>query len=205
MGTSVRPYTKPLLFSLIGVLVLIICILFGMWFYRLYTKRGFYLKDFERLSKEARLLAQETSIIRKDIESDDVTDSSLNIVNMQHLNAAEDLDCGIRIALSAWEDIMQPNEGDALDEEGGVGGARIDRKGERRLRERRRSHGRYVIGLMRGKAIEGVERRKELSRELQAMHLEVLSRKPNYQFSSTNHLIASSSSKSSIWSQEKVI
>ncbi|PVH74563.1 hypothetical protein DL98DRAFT_29530 [Cadophora sp. DSE1049] len=194
MGTPIQAYTKSVMFSLIGVLVLIICVLCGMWFYRLYTTRGFHLTDFKRLSKEAGSLAQETSIIRKDIESDDSSDPPLKISNMEYIHAAEEMDCGIRIALSAWEDIMQPDEGDALDEEGGVAGARIDRKGERRLRERRRSHGRYVIGLMRGKAMEGVERRKELSRGLQAMHLEVLSKNPDIQSSPINRRIAGNSS-----------
>lgn len=175
MGTQLSA-NSPVLISLVVLLILIICIICGMWFYRLYNTRGFHLTDFERLSKDARSLSQETSFIRKDIESDDSSAPSLKVSNMEYITSAEELECGIRIALSAWEDIMQPDEGDALDEEGGVGGSRIDRKGERMLRQRRRSHGRYVIGLMREKAMEGVERRKELSRGLQAMHLDVLSR-----------------------------
>ncbi|KAH7360851.1 hypothetical protein BKA65DRAFT_194013 [Rhexocercosporidium sp. MPI-PUGE-AT-0058] len=176
MDTPIEAYANSVMFSFIGILVFITCVLCGMWFYRLYTTRGFHLTDFEHLSTEARSLGQETSIIRKDIEGDYSSDLSVKMVNMERINAADELDAGIRVALSAWEDIMQPDEGDALDEEEGAGGGKIDRKGERRLRERRKSHGRYVIGLMRGKCFEGVEKRKELSRGLQAMHLEVLSR-----------------------------
>lgn len=176
MDTPIQAYANSVIFSFIGILVFISCVLCGMWFYRLYTTRGFHLTDFEHLSTEARSLAQETSIIRKDIEGDYSSDLSVKILNMERINAAEELDNGIRVALSAWEDIMQPDEGDTLDEEDGAGGGKIDRKGERRLRERRKSHGRYVIGLMRVKCFEGVEKRKELSRGLQAMHLEVLSR-----------------------------
>ncbi|KAK0124595.1 hypothetical protein ONS95_009544 [Cadophora gregata] len=200
MGASIQGSTRPVLFSIVGILSLIILVLGSIWFYRLYTTRGFHLTDFERLSKEARHLAQETDIIRKDILCDSFTsEESVRIANMEHTKAAEDLDCGIRIALSAWEDIMQPDEGDALDEEAAVGGmGSMGRKVERRLRERRKSHGRYVIGLMRGKAMEGLERRKELSRGLQAMHLEILSRKTDVASSLANYRFASGGSKSSI-------
>lgn len=84
---------------------------------------------------------------------------------MERVTAAEEFDTGIRIALTAWEDVMQPDEGD---EEMGM----VKGKGKKE----RRVHGRYVIGVMRGKAMEGVERRRECSMGLQAVHLEVLSR-----------------------------
>lgn len=176
MGTPTEEYAGSVLFSFIGVLAFVACVVCGMWFYRLYSTRGFHLTEFERLSSDACSLAQETSIIRKDVESDYSSDLSVKILNMARVNAADELDAGIRVALSAWEDIMQPDEGDALDEEDGVGGGKLDSKGQRRMRERRKSHGRYVIDLMRGKCVEGVAKRKDLSQGLQAMHLEVLSR-----------------------------
>ncbi|KAL2074296.1 hypothetical protein VTL71DRAFT_8074 [Oculimacula yallundae] len=176
MGSPIQAYANSVIFSFVGVLVFITCVLIGMWFYRLYTTRN----------------------IRKDVESDYSSDLAVKIVNMERVNAAEELDSGIRVALSAWEDIMQPDEGDALDEEDGIGGGKIDRKGERRLRERRKSHGRYVMGLMRGKSFEGVEKRKELTRGLQAMHLEVFSRKIDVQASRINRRLASGSSQHGI-------
>ncbi|CZT08134.1 uncharacterized protein RAG0_13315 [Rhynchosporium agropyri] len=194
MDSPIQAYANSVIFSFVGVLVFITCVLCGMWIHRLYTTRGFHLADFERLTTEARSLAQETSLIRKDVEGDYSSDLAVKILNMERINAAEELDSGIRVALSAWEDIMQPDEGDALDEEDGVGGGKIDRKGKKKLRERRKSHGRYVMGLMRSKCFEGVERREEFSPGLQAMHLEVLSRKIDVQAGRINRRLANGSS-----------
>lgn len=134
MGTPIQAYAKPAIFSFIGILVFILCVLCGMWFYRLYTTRGFHLIDFKNLTTTARALAQETSIICKDVGRDYSSDLSVKILNMERIDIAEDFDAGIRVALTAWKDIMQPDEEDALDEEDGAGGGKIDRKGERRLR-----------------------------------------------------------------------
>ncbi|KAI9050193.1 hypothetical protein LZ554_006334 [Drepanopeziza brunnea f. sp. 'monogermtubi'] len=195
MGSPIQEYAYSVLFSFLGVLVFVSSIMVGMWVYRLYTTRGFHLADFERLSAEAQRLAQETSIIRRDVESDSSSEPSVRIANMARVDAADEIDAGIRTALCAWEDIMQPGEGGALDEEKGVGGEKLEDQGEGQdqMREKRKSHGRYVIGLMREKCLEGVEKRRDLSPALQTMHLEVLSRKFDIRSSRISRHMASGS------------
>ncbi|EKD20277.1 hypothetical protein MBM_00959 [Drepanopeziza brunnea f. sp. 'multigermtubi' MB_m1] len=197
MGSPIEEYAYSVLFSFIGVLVFISSVMAGMWVYRLYTTRGFHLADFERLSAEAQRLAQETSTIRRDVESDSSSEPSVRIANVAKVDAADEIDAGIRIALCAWEDIMQPGEGAALDEEKGVGGGKLDSQGEGQgqgqMGEKRKSHGRYVIGLMRGKCLERVEKRRDLSPALQAMHLEVLSRNFDIRSSRISRRMASGS------------
>lgn len=173
---SLEKYAGSALFSIFGLLVLIAMVVCGMWFYRLYNTRGFHLADFEKLSAAAMFLVRETASIRQDIESDYSSDLEARMLNMARINAAEEIDTGIRIALNAWEDIMQPDEGNAHDEEGGIGAGTLDSKGQKKKRERRKSQVRHAIGRMRRKCVQGIEERRDLSPTLQIMHLEVLSR-----------------------------
>ncbi|PBP24843.1 hypothetical protein BUE80_DR004201 [Diplocarpon rosae] len=196
MATPLSAYADSVLFSFIGVLAFVTCVLSGVWFHRLYTTRGFHLSDFAALSSHAACLVQETASIRHAVARDDSSDPSIKIRNMARVEAADDIDAEIRAALSAWKDIMQPDEGAALDEEAGAGSGKLDRRGEKRRWARRKSHGRYVIGLMRGKCKAGIERRRDLSQGLQVMHLEVLSRKIESQSSRINRRLASGSQQS---------
>lgn len=139
----------------------------GMWGYKLWTTRGFYVKDFNRLSAEARELAGETERLGREVKQVDSAEPSVRMSNMEVLAAADEWDTSIRIALGAWDDIMQPSE-DSGDVESG--------NGDRMVKARRKSHRRYVIGLMRRKCTEGIERRKEFGPQLQRIHLEVNSR-----------------------------
>ncbi|TVY81520.1 hypothetical protein LSUE1_G002850 [Lachnellula suecica] len=130
--------------------------------------RGFHLKDYKRLIAEARQLSQETSNIRNDVESDETAEWNIKIATMETITTAVEWDTGISIALAAWDDIMQPNEGLAGDLE--------SQMEDKRVRKRRKSHGQYIISLMRKQVIEGIDRRKELSIQLQRMHVEVMAR-----------------------------
>jgi hypothetical protein len=150
-----------------SVVAFLICVAGGMFGYNLWRARRFYLKDFKRMSTEARALSLETTTIRREVDRDDTEERAMKIANIEMLGAANEWDSGIRIALAAWEDIIQPDE-DALDVETG--------KVDRLLRKRRKSHGRYVIGLMRTKCMEGIEMRKELSPQMHRLHAEVIAR-----------------------------
>jgi hypothetical protein len=174
MTDSMQQYANAVLFSFIGVVAFLICVASGMFGYKLWSTRHFYLKDFERVSTEAKALSLETMRIRRDVNQDENAVLSITIANLEIIGAADEWDTGIRIALAAWDDIMQPGEG-ALDVESG--------KGDKLLKQRRKSHGRYVVGLMRTKCMEGLERRKELSPQMQRLHVEVMSREVNGQAS----------------------
>jgi hypothetical protein len=167
MTHSLQEYANEVFFSFISVVAFLICVAGGMFGYKLWSTRRFYLKDFERMSTEARVLSLETTTIRREVDQDDTAERAVKIANVETLGAANEWDTGIRIALAAWDDIMQPDE-DALDVETG--------KVDRLMRKRRKSHGRYVIGLMKTKCMEGIERRKELSPQMHRLHAEVMAR-----------------------------
>jgi hypothetical protein len=162
-----QEYANEVFCSFISVVAFLICVAGGMFGYKLWSTRCFYLKVFKRMSTEARALSLETTTIRREVDQDDPAEQATKIANIEMLGAANEWDTGIRIALSAWDDIMQPDE-DALDAETG--------KVDRLLRKRRKSHGRYVIGLMRTKCMEGIERRKQLSPQMHRLHAEVIAR-----------------------------
>ena len=167
MTGSIQEYANKVFFSFISVVAFLSCVAGGIFGYKLWSTRRFCLKDFKRMSTEARALGLETTRIRRDVDQDDTAERAVKIANIEMLGAANEWDTGIRIALAAWDDIMQPDE-DALDVETG--------KVDRLLRKRRKSHGRYVIGLMRTKCMEGIERRKELSPQMHRLHAEVMAR-----------------------------
>lgn len=150
----------------------------GFWAYRAWTTRGFYLKDFARLSKEARELSVETVRFRRDVYQDHRAEWPTKISNIELLGACDEWDVSTRISLAAWDDIMQPDEGYVLME----GTTDLERgnlekgKGDVLVKSRRKRHGRYVIGLMRKKCWEGIQRRKVLSPQLHKAHADVLSR-----------------------------
>jgi hypothetical protein len=167
MMGSLQEYANEVFFSFISVVAFLICVAGGMFGYKLWSIRRFHLKDFKRMSTEARSLGLETTRIRRDVDQDDTAERAVKIANIEVLGAANEWDTGIHIALAAWDDIMQRDE-DALDVETG--------KVDRLLRKRRKSHGRYVIGLMRTKCREGIKRRKELSPQMHRLHAEAMAR-----------------------------
>jgi len=128
------------------------------------------MKDFQRFSEEARRLSKETTRIKMEVDQDDTAEWNVKLVSMEIVTTAIEWDTGIGIALAAWDDIVQPDEG----------GSDIEsQKGDKLVRKRRKCHGRYIIDLMRKQVMEGLERRKELSIQLHRMHKEVMSRYVN--------------------------
>jgi len=167
MATPMKTYASSVFFSFTGICAFLLCVAMGTWGYKLWTTRGFYVKDFNRLSAEAREFAGETERLGREVEQDHSAELSVRMSNMELLAAADEWDTGICIALGAWEDIMQPHEGS-----GDVESA----NGDSMVKARRKSHRRHVIGLMRRKCMEGIERRKEFGPQLQRIYLEVNSR-----------------------------
>lgn len=102
------------------------------------------------------------------MEQDDTAEKSIKIANMDVVKSAFEWDTGIRIALAAWNDNMQPNGGYSSDIE--------SQKGDKLVSQGRKSHGRYIIHFMRNQVLDGIERRQELSVQLQGIHAEIMSR-----------------------------
>jgi hypothetical protein len=150
-----QEYESSVLFSFVGIPAFLLCVAAGIMGHRQWTRRGFYFKDFERLSEEARQLSKESTEIRSDVYRADTPESSFKTANMETVTTATEWDTGIRIALAAWDDIMQPDEGQPSDIESQKGA---------KLREK--SLGRFIIRLMRNQVLD---RRKELSIQLQQM------------------------------------
>jgi hypothetical protein len=167
MKTPSQSYETCVLFALIVVLAFLLCIVAGIWGHYQWSTRGFYLKDFQRFSEKARRLRKETTKIKRDVDQDESAEWNVKLISMELVTAAVEWDTGIQIALAAWDDIMQLDEGHSDIE---------SQKGDTLVRKRRRLHGRYVVNLMRKQVIEGVERRKELSIQLHRRHMEVMSR-----------------------------
>jgi hypothetical protein len=166
MGAAGQP-TSEILFACSGILSFILLVALSLWCNRLWKLRGYHLNDYRRLMIEARWLHTETIRIKREVE-DDLVDTSVKLKHSAILNAASEWDTGLRIALGAWEDAMQPNSGSRGDGN--------EEKGEKLNDRMARAQGRYIIGLIRTKCLDGVQRRKELSPLLQKIHSEVISR-----------------------------
>ncbi|KUJ13012.1 uncharacterized protein LY89DRAFT_673116 [Mollisia scopiformis] len=181
MMNSMQEYTTSIVFSCVGVLAFATCVVFGIWCHKIWLTYGFYVADFKKFDTELRQISSEATQMRKDVELDHTADCLTKVRNAELLSAADDCDNGLRIALCAWEDIMEPEEW-KLD---------IESKGDKMIKGRRRSHGRFVIRLMRQKCIEGLAKRKGMEKELQSMYNEVMSRKIDLQSNLFNRRIAS--------------
>lgn len=166
MMNNIQEYTASILFACVGVIAFATCVVVGIWVHKAFATFGFYVADFKKFDSEVRRSSTETTQMKKDVELDHSADCLTKIRNAELLQAADDCDNGMRIALSAWEDIMEPEEWN-LD---------IESKGDKMIKGRRRSHGRFVIKLMRQKCTQGLEKRKGMEKELQAMYNEVMSR-----------------------------
>lgn len=79
--------------------------------HRQWATRGYFTKDFEKLSEEAKQLSRESTRIKKDLDYDDRAGWSVKIAGMHVVTTAIEWDTGIGIALAAWDGIMHPNEG----------------------------------------------------------------------------------------------
>ena len=102
------------------------------------------------------------------VAADETAQLVIKLSNMEVIKAADEWDTGLQIALAAWDEIIQPEEGTPDTEDA------ID--GETSIARRKTRHGRYVIGLMRMKCIEGIKKRKDLSHELQRILSDTVSR-----------------------------
>jgi hypothetical protein len=159
---------------IICVVVLLFCAIRGMWVYRLWTKRGCFLKDFERLSSESKIFCEETAHVRLVISEDDFIDSSIRVSCLKIIKAAEDYDTGIQIALAAWDDMIHPSLRDCdADVEDGKSGRMEQVEVARKLEK---SHRRRVIASMRKRCLEGVEKRKRLALQMNWMLDEMIAR-----------------------------
>lgn len=163
MTITMQQYANSIFISFIGIVAFLSFVTAGICVHRLWTTRGFYAKDFERLSQEAEALSRGTMRVRKNV---DMFRRSMKRADLRILEQAEEWDNGIRIALGAWQDIMEPRKDIDIEAQ----------KGSRKDRQRRKSHGRYVIEVMRGKVMDGLERRKELTYPLHKMLLAIKSR-----------------------------
>lgn len=168
MAVSVQSYVViiPALFI---ILVIFVCLARGLWVYRLWTRRGFHIKDFEKLSSEAKNLGAETAKVHRSVVEDEALNDSIRKACLEIVNAASEYDTDIRIALAAWEDTIHPAGQDSdiengKEEEAGITGASGGQ------------HRRYVIASMRKRAMEGLDRRRRLSLQMQWMLKNVVSR-----------------------------
>lgn len=131
----------------------------------LWNSRGFYPKEFEQYSTEARALAFQTMRIRREIDYETTANLATQTANKELLDSADEWDTGINLTLVAWRGFLHPEQ--VL-----LGTERV-REGDRMMRKRRKAHSRYVIGLMRARCKEGIRHRNSLSAQLQALEAEI--------------------------------
>ncbi|RDW84848.1 hypothetical protein BP6252_02438 [Coleophoma cylindrospora] len=157
---TTQEYAGSVFVSFLGVIAFLSCVAVGVCVRRLWATRGFYAKDFHRISTEASKLSQATNNIRENVEAHG---KLIHITDLDVLEQAEEWDTAIRLALTSWQDIMEPRRGVDIE---AAEGMRKDKK-------MRDAHGRYVIDLMRRKAQEALIKRRELTYPLHKMQLAV--------------------------------
>ncbi|TAQ85905.1 hypothetical protein B7494_g5775 [Chlorociboria aeruginascens] len=183
-------------FACVGVLALIACIAGGVWAHRLWKRRGLHTYTFKRYSEQACVLREETTKVRRDVEKDAFSeincpmeqdnDTQLEIrkEKMDVLREAEGWDESVKIALQAWKDALhaKDDEKDLESADGEVEMGKVEsERVEKIARRQREKHGRYVIGVMRLKCMEGLAQRKALSSQLKKMHWEAISKQTKYE------------------------
>jgi hypothetical protein len=166
MTISISSY-GVLISAIFGVFFILACFAHGMWVYQIWATRGFYLKDFEKLSLDGMALRAETVQVRQALGLDITVESSVKFANMELVSVVEEWDTGISVALAAWEDMMHSPERDPDIESG---------REEEMHRKLGRKHRRYIIGIMRMRSIEAIEKSRALSPQLQKMYSDVISR-----------------------------
>ncbi len=152
----------------IGLIALLLITAGLLWSFRWRRNQGFYLKDFERISTDARTLNIETMRVRKDVEWDPTAGPEAKLANFALLNAAGEWDTGLHIALAAWAEAMKADHG-PLDVEAGNGRSRLTFKA-------RKNHREYIISVMRMRCLGGLEQRKDISKGLQRIHQDIIAR-----------------------------
>ncbi|KAG9236660.1 hypothetical protein BJ875DRAFT_524464 [Amylocarpus encephaloides] len=172
------------LFIVVSVLTLLSCVIAIPYGYRYWKIRSLCLKDFERLSTEAKELNGKTLEIKNDVDQDNTAAECIKMTNQELLGTAEEWDDGIRTALTAWGDFVQMQQEEKpqypIDLE------KQPRMGADDLAKQRKNHARFMIKFMRAKVIEGIEQRKEISVQLLRIHLAVKSRSSKWQASQAN-------------------
>ena len=168
MKTPIQEYERSVFVAFVGILVFLLCVVIGIIGQRKWARRNFYFEDFERLSEEADELSNESAKFRTYVKQDDTAENSIKIANMVVMKTAVEWDKGIQIALAAWNDNMQQDEGHSSDIE--------SQKEDTLVSQGRKSHDRYIIRFLRNQVLDGLERRQELSVQLQGMHAEILLR-----------------------------
>jgi hypothetical protein len=179
MTTSIPKSTNQILFACIGVITFLLCFGLILWAYRHYKLRGFYLNDYRKLILEARSLSAETLRVKREVEHDISADKVTRSKNREIIKTAEDWDNGIRMALTAWEDVMQTatsSSSSPSSKKGPAGDTDDEKDCEANIEAKDAGHGRYIIGIMRAKCIEGIERRKEVSLQMATMVADVRAR-----------------------------
>jgi hypothetical protein len=148
----------------LGFLAILVCLARWPWIIRRWNGRGFHIKAFEKLSSEAEDLCAETAKAHKTIVQDEVLDTSIKKACLEIVNAANEYDTGIRIALATWEDMIPT----ARDSDAEMGKEEED--------ETRKKHRRYVIATMRKRIADGMGERRRLSLQMQWMLANVVPR-----------------------------
>jgi hypothetical protein len=151
----------------LSILAILVCLARGIWVYQLFSRRRFYIKDFDRLATEAKNLRAETAYLRRSVVQDEALNPSVQTACLEIISAAHEYDTGIRIALVAWEAMIHPAEKDSETEIGKEGAEIKKALGKR--------HRRHVISNMRERCMEGTEQRKNLSSQMQWMLRNVVS------------------------------
>ena len=168
MAISVESYIV-MIPAVLSVLAILIGLARGLWVYCLFTKRRQYLKDFERFSNEAKKLCAETGALHRHVVQEVFLEAEIQSACLQVVKAASTYDTGIRIALSAWEDMIQPAQSESDTKSGKDEEAETRWVPEKRYRS-------DVVAVMRKRCIEGIEKRRLLSPQMKWMLANIVSR-----------------------------
>jgi hypothetical protein len=143
-----------------------VCGAFYRCIFRFCETRGFHVRDFEKLSEEAKLLCNQTAMVSSTIALEDShrgKEDSIADANQAILAEAYAWDTELGVALAAWEDVMCRG-GDADVEMGLIKGSED--------RAQMRKKGRKVIRDMREWCFEAIGKRRQLIPQLDVLHLE---------------------------------
>ncbi|EHL02598.1 hypothetical protein M7I_1392 [Glarea lozoyensis 74030] len=135
---------------------------------------GLYLKDFEKLSAQARKLNNKTTEIIEAVARDSTAADCIQLTNKELVNTAAEWDNGIRTALVAWEDFIEMQR--CRNKEPVVDIEKQKRKNAIHLAKQRRKHAKFMIKFMRAKVLEGISQREDLNAQLQRIHMAVKTR-----------------------------
>lgn len=158
--------TKVVL-ACVGSGTFLFLVLSALWAYQVYKHRGYHLKHLRKLDKEANDLNDETIKIRGEVDLDVSADNSTKLKNLEMLTSAEEWDTAILTALSAWGDLVEASR-----RAPGI----VKKSHEKVDIGRKKGYALSIIGIMREKTMEGIERRKALSPQLQSIYADAYAR-----------------------------